>query len=83
MSFNDRCGEALAIIQHGGVLPDAELREALIEWLESGKSGETFPPPDFVMAVLHDPANAELRAQTWDGEWHGPADTSQGAEVAR
>lgn len=71
MSFNDRCGEAAEILRHGGVMPEADIREALIEWCESGRDGETFPPRELVYAVLDDPANAALRAQTSDGEWIG------------
>jgi hypothetical protein len=71
MSFNDRCGEAAAILDHGGVLPTEVVRAALIEWFEQGRDGYNFPPRDLVRAVLDHPDNADLRRQTWDGEWHG------------
>lgn len=71
MSYNDRCGEAAAILLHGGTLPDAETVEAVVEWLESGKAGWNFPPRGLVQAILDHPDNAALRAQTEDGEWIG------------
>lgn len=70
MSFNDRCGEAAEILRHGGVLPDDAL-PWLIELLEEGRYGAHFPPRELVFAILEHPENAELRAQTSDGEWVG------------
>ncbi|MFS0885348.1 hypothetical protein [Aeromicrobium sp. 179-A 4D2 NHS] len=75
MSFNDRCGEAYEILRHGGTIPDTpEVRAAILDYLHSGKEGWRFPDRDFVYAVLDHPENAELRAQTSDGEWYGPED---------
>lgn len=75
MSFNDRCGEALEIIRHGGVIPDTpEVRQAIMNYLEDGKEGARFPDRDLVYAILDHPDNAELRSHTSDGEWYGPED---------
>lgn len=72
MSFNDRCGEALEILRHGGTLPDVPaVRESVMEWLESGVEGWRFPPRELVYAIKDDPRNAELASQVHDGEWHG------------
>jgi hypothetical protein len=72
MSFNDRCGEALEILRHGGTLPP-EGRAAIMELLEQGKEGWGGPAcsRDLVRAILEHDDNQELRRQTSDGEWIG------------
>ncbi len=80
MSYNDRCGEAAAILEHGGTLP-SEARLALIEWCENGKEGWNSPPRDLVYAIREHPDNAHLLAQTSDGEWTGPGGP-EAADVA-
>ena len=75
MSFNDRCGEALEILKHGGTLPDQEARDLLIELLARARDGRRASRWGelrmLAYAVRRHPDNQELLRQTSDGEWIG------------
>lgn len=72
MSYNDRCGEALAILEHDGILPvTPAVRDALMDWLQAGRDGLGGPPRGLTDAIRRHPDNADLLAQTGNGEWIG------------
>jgi len=71
MSLNDRCGEGLFILNHGGKVPDVEaVRYLLRDVLDAGIQGFRFQDGIRALVYALKDANPDLAEHTWDGEWH-------------
>ena len=71
MSLNDRCGEGLEILRHGGPVPDVEaVRDLLCAVLEEGAEGIRFQDGIRALVYALKDASPSRAARVWDGEWH-------------